>query len=184
MKIAPLHEHAWEIEDFISHEESSILLKTIADLSDKDWGLDENGVPKGWLGRHYEPFMKMKLDVETVMNSITVRLEGIFNNYTRIHKVNHLLRALPGQGMGVHRDDIAEQDKVNMFGIVIYINDDYEGGEIIYPEHGLEYKPKARSLVVHKASCPHGVNDVIGTKTRYTMTSFVKGDETTYLIGT
>lgn len=85
--------------------------------------------------------------------------------------------------MGVHRDDVEEEDKVNMYGIVIYLNDDYEGGEIIYPDYGVEHKPVAGSMVVHRASTPHGVNSVTGDKVRYILTSFVKGDSSTKFMG-
>jgi hypothetical protein len=32
--------------------------------------------------------------------------------------------------------------------MVMYLNDDYEGGEIDFPDHGISIKPEAGSIVV------------------------------------
>lgn len=60
-----------------------------------------------------------------------------------------------------------------LYGIVVYLND-FEGGEIYYPEQGLEYKPSKGDLVIHSAGkhCTHGTRPVIAGD-RYTYTSSV-----------
>jgi hypothetical protein len=45
--------------------------------------------------------------------------------------------------------------------ILIYLNDDYEGGELYFPERGLEFKPKANTLVMF----PGNKNFVHGVRT-------------------
>jgi hypothetical protein len=40
---------------------------------------------------------------------------------------------------------------------VLYLNDDYHGGELVMPHAGLVYKPRAGSLVVFRADALHGV---------------------------
>lgn len=61
------------------------------------------------------------------------------------------------------------------YGIVIYYNDDYQGGEIEYPELDIVYKPKARSLIIHGGNILHGPKRVIGDKVRYFSTAFIRG---------
>jgi hypothetical protein len=77
--------------------------------------------------------------------------------------------------MSQHRDYwLKDLDQYVRYGIVIYYNDDYQGGEIEYPEVGIIHKPKARSLVMHGGNILHGPRQVIGSKVRYFSTTFVK----------
>lgn len=48
-------------------------------------------------------------------------------------------------------------------GGVIYLNDDFDGGEIFYPNLGLEIKPKKGMMVIHPAGLKylHGVKKVV-----------------------
>jgi hypothetical protein len=63
-------------------------------------------------------------------------------------------------------------------GIVFYINDDYEGGEIVYVNKGITHKPKANSFVCHPAfeEYKHGVLKV-KNGTRYILSTFIKNNE-------
>lgn len=59
------------------------------------------------------------------------------------------------------------------FGCVLYLNDDYDGGEIYFPNQNIEIKPKPNTLVFFPGTLEflHGVNPI--TKgIRYTLTSF------------
>ena len=62
--------------------------------------------------------------------------------------------------------------KVSM---VYYFNDDYEGGEIIFPRFGVEIKPKANQLLLFPAAYiyNHNVNEVT-SGTRYSMVNWTK----------
>lgn len=59
------------------------------------------------------------------------------------------------------------------YGYVVYIND-FDGGELYYPEWDLEYKPTAGDLVIHSSSKKyrHGVKKVLRGP-RYAYTNFV-----------
>ena len=58
-------------------------------------------------------------------------------------------------------------------GSVIYLNDDFEGGEVYFPQHGVELKPKPGSAVAFPGDMffLHGVNEV-KEKERYTIPIF------------
>ena len=161
-----------EVKFFISHIDSR---------TEEDWYADM--ATGHWAGRSLLLRDSGSKEIEDITDKIQDRLFNSFTNYSRIHQLNSILRALPGQSMGPHRDDVEPEDKVNVYGVVIYLNDDYEGGEIYYPEFDLAHKPKAKSMVVHRASTLHGVNPVVGDRVRYILTSFVKGDTATKLKG-
>lgn len=59
------------------------------------------------------------------------------------------------------------------FGCVYYLNDDYEGGEIYFPNQTITLKPKPNTLVFFPGNRDylHGVNPMI-SGIRYTLTSF------------
>lgn len=81
-----------------------------------------------------------------------------------------------GQSMNMHSD---EPHNGIVSGIIIYINDDYDGGEIVYPEGISEFSPKQTvafkpikgDLVYHDSKIDHLVNK-IEKGTRYAITAF------------
>lgn len=62
--------------------------------------------------------------------------------------------------------------KVSM---VYYFNDNYEGGEIVFPRFNVEIKPKANQLILFPAAYiyNHNVNEVT-SGTRYSMVNWIK----------
>jgi hypothetical protein len=62
--------------------------------------------------------------------------------------------------MFVHKDNQDHMEKPIFWGLVYYPNDDYEGGEIFYPDYDFLYKPKANSIALHSGETFHGVKKV------------------------
>jgi hypothetical protein len=63
--------------------------------------------------------------------------------------------------------------EINKYVGILYLNDDYEGGELYFPDHDIEFKPAAYSYICF----PGGVENIHGVKeilkgVRYTMVSF------------
>jgi predicted 2-oxoglutarate/Fe(II)-dependent dioxygenase YbiX len=60
-----------------------------------------------------------------------------------------------------HIDTLSSE--INHIASVYYINDDYTGGEIYFPDHGLEIKPKPNSLIIFPGNenYLHGVREII-----------------------
>lgn len=67
------------------------------------------------------------------------------------------------------------------YGSVLYLNDDYQGGQTFYSNFDVEIQPKAGSLAVHPADILHyhGVREVKGS-TRYTIVVFWTFDQKHY----
>jgi hypothetical protein len=72
-----------------------------------------------------------------------------------------------GQSMGPHFDG-QDGDSTLAFSLVAYVNDDYEGGEIHFPNQNITIKPKAGSLIMFPSQQPY-VHEVmpITSGTRY-----------------
>lgn len=72
-----------------------------------------------------------------------------------------------GQSMGPHFDG-QDGNKDLAFSLVAYVNDDYEGGEISFPNHNITIKPKAGSLIMFPSQEPyiHEVKPIM-SGTRY-----------------
>ena len=98
-----------------------------------------------------------------------MRLNSIFNEGV-VYLDKHVIRLRPFQSMPAHTD---EPHNGVLTGIVMYINDNYLGGELNYPEYNLTYKPKARSLACHPSNYLHEVNQINGNE-RYVITAFVR----------
>ena len=123
-----------------------------------------------------------------VTRKIAKRLEKMIDGYL-VDGNETINRMAVGSYWGKHSDneefekirDIASLYKEGMdfklihnikYGVVVYINDNYEGGEIYYVNQGISYKPKAGDLLVHSSEekCMHGVRTVI-SGTRYAWSS-------------
>jgi hypothetical protein len=108
-------------------------------------------------------FVKIQKEINKILNKDIYEYTGFSGIY----------RASKGQLMKTHSDSgLGPKFK---YGVVLYLNGDYQGGEIFYPNIGLEFKPEAYSLVLHPAheAYRHGVKEVYDG-TRYSMTTFLR----------
>lgn len=70
----------------------------------------------------------------------------------------------PMRGMEPHSDFSANEDGTRSetsYTICGYITDDYEGGHLEFPKHGISVKPKAGSIIIFPSDEWHGVSDII-----------------------
>ena len=81
----------------------------------------------------------------------------------------------PMAGMSAHRDytyDDSGNVKSVEYTLCGYLNDDYEGGLIEFPEHGISLKPPAGSAIIFPSKELHLVTDLVN-RHRYMWSSFV-----------
>lgn len=99
--------------------------------------------------KQVEEYLKTNYDVEF----------ETFNSHIHIAKFNE------GAEMHVHYDSSRPKD----IATIVYLNDDYEGGEIFFPDYDISIKPKAGDLVTFpdNDNFRHGVK-TITSGTRYT----------------
>jgi len=168
VKVNLLSPDIYEIEDFVNIEQTDKILEYARSLDESDW----------WHEEQKDTFFygKQKLGkLPEIFDDVNEKVQNLFSNLLYVGDVA-LQRYVEGEPMQTHRDYwIKDTDSYIRYGIVIYYNDDYLGGEIEYPELGIVHKPKARSLVLHGGNILHGPSKVLGDKTRYFSTAFVSG---------
>ena len=73
----------------------------------------------------------------------------------------HIVKFVKGFYLEPHVDTLSYEG--NHIASVYYINDDYTGGEINFPDHKLEIKPKANSLIIFPGneSYVHQVREIL-----------------------
>jgi len=87
----------------------------------------------------------------------------------------HLLRYKEGEAYDVHCDMLNANSPLKLMTMLMYPNDDYEGGEVYFPRQGIEFKPTAGDVYV----CPSGFSYPRGTRpvksgTRYCVVTWLK----------
>lgn len=89
--------------------------------------------------------------------------EFVLENYGDSFKpfdpmMSHIARFEPGWGMHEHFD----ASKPNDIATLIYINNDYSGGDIYFPEYGISHKPEPGDLLTFpdNPDYVHGVKSI------------------------
>lgn len=108
-------------------------------------------------------------DINDRAISVFEELFGNGYSYTKFGLITRNFK----DGYFLHWDK--ENDPSIEYGIVYYINNNYDGGEIFYPKLNIEYKPEPGDLIIHPGSLEymHGVRDV-SNGIRYSMNMFAK----------
>lgn len=167
------------IENFLSQENLAII-KSYIDNNQSAWPslVSDNF----WAGRsldYYNIRDKAVQDIMTSsMNQITKIVEQHSGFDTLYSDLLQIVRWPSGYELHPHADGENPNDSFHpfdwrLFGSVVYINDDYTGGEIHYPVRGITIKPKPGMLAVHPGTLDflHGVRPVTAG-VRYTIASF------------
>ncbi len=155
-----LDENIFYIENFIDKKSLDILKKEI----------DENS----FLAEEHEGLYHDVLWMDTkksreIWDKISIRLNDLFSNdkeyLYNFPEKPFLIKYADRKGKKPSRwamfphSDKNEYDSDLTKGIVIYITDDYDGGELVYVNKDIKIKPSAGSLVCHPGSeeYTHGV---------------------------
>lgn len=156
----------YEVENFLTNEEIKKVLSSE----------NTNNFVDLWIGTTVQDLTKDSL---SLMKEVCERFMLFFDNALSHTEITNIRRIKEGEHMPSHTDTGYEENKGNrVFGIVIYLNDDFTGGELNYPNINMNIKPKIGSLVIHKADILHKVLPVISGN-RYCLTSFIFGDDST-----
>jgi hypothetical protein len=93
---------------------------------------------------------------------IKSRISLLFNDTLLVSGTAGVRELLSGEFTDPHSDQhkngcecgycINNHNTFFMYGVVLYLNDDFTGGELKYTKKSIVHKPKAKSLVCHPAS--------------------------------
>ena len=163
-------------ENFLSKEEVEIIINKLKNLKDEDWF-----IPDGFIFQQltiklseskiiYNRLNTNKLKFKARQSTAFIKLE--VGGFWGEHSDNADFTELRNKSKMLKDGDPFKIVEDTTHGIIVYLNDDYEGGEIYYPTQNVIYKPKAGSLVIHSSEelARHGVKPVI-SGTRYSYSS-------------
>jgi hypothetical protein len=182
------------LEDFMTEDELSYLNDFIR--SNENWDVtethyNENGTviydSDYWANRvaTYPTIEKSDPQVPKIIQGMVERLKievDKFFNVDANPTSPAMVRWLPGQLQMPHADkelhtgpDAGKPNDFPYYDIagLFYINDDYEGGELYFPNQGIQFKPKAGAAYFFPGdkNYIHGVSEII-SGIRYTVPFF------------
>lgn len=114
---------------------------------------------------------KTKLRATYIMNSIHSQMMHAAQCFAHIKNLEDQLVVLDmfavnryhkGAELGHHVDQ-SDGDTNLRYSLVAYLNEDYEGGELEFANHGIKFKPKAGSIIIFPSYLPylHKSNEII-----------------------
>lgn len=165
-----LAEGVWVIENFFDVQKN----KELYDLC-----LDNEGWDKLDFQNAFTNNLKVIEKAVPIIDEINFKIENQFDLSKYSLQWTRMISRFVPRGktetlsMSIHvdrHDNPGSKDVV--FGVIYYINDNYDGGEIFYPDLNILYKPKANSLVCHDATIRHGVK-LVKNGTRYMLPEFI-----------
>lgn len=168
-------------EDFITEEQADYLVALAMSNSGDEWESKNKNDYEFWNGKNL-PIDNLKDLDHSLLEEIQLKTKLLYElfypklkgkvSYSCVIAIN---RFRAGDSMPVHSDKGPYEDNNTILhGVVVYLNDNYEGGEIHYPEKNIAIKPKKCSLVMHPGNeeYQHGVREVIKGD-RYAVTLFI-----------
>lgn len=171
-KIAKLSDQVYEIQNFITEKELDQVMQFIKERDNSDW--DNPDTPyEFWSGKTLNADL---LKEKRIFHLLNQRVKTLFSGTFDVTGIS-LQRYMINDALGEHTDDHdghrANNEKV-FCGLVLYYNDEYQGGELNYPKLNIIHKPKAGSLLIHGGEILHGTLPVKSNSVRYISTMFAK----------
>ena len=174
MNILKLADNVYQVENFLTDQENKEVYKIINSVTEETW-LDKelsnkNKTPDFWYGKDL-----VFKDI-TIFDAINKKMRLLLESYSHYPSKMHLSRYKIGDFINPHRDQWNPDlpDYIG-YGFCLYYNDDYDGGQLEYPELNLTIKPKAGSLYIHGGNVLHKSLPVLSDSIRYFSTVFVHG---------
>jgi 2OG-Fe(II) oxygenase superfamily len=175
-----LNENVYYIDDFISDESIEILHNIC--LNKEGWeSLDPALSQKTVMSFSDENALKAFEEFYSKAKLLFNTDDRKFEAWPSIQKYRSFdpLRNDDEHAMGPHQDNpgyvkalnLDQDDYISMAGI-LYLNEDFDGGETFYPEYNFEIKPKKNRLAVHYGDPIHGIKQVYNGN-RYALNGFL-----------
>jgi len=165
-----LGEDIYVFHNFASSDTCDLICRDIELSKDEDW--------RELYFQRYMSKIIISDHIEGLRDSVALLL----TNNLEMARGLTVQKMMKGSYFGPHSDDYEFLDmmkaiasyvdgeeydivKCNAFGFVVYLND-FEGGEIEYPNQNIKYKPIKGDLLIHGAHnrCKHQVNKVLSNK--------------------
>jgi len=182
------------IYDFLTDSQVEELYSYILSASDEDWETHYMEGVVGLAERKYgrtdlENLLKEGLIEIThhwkdknlgmpheLSEPLAIKIKEIFSfdNTLKFDGVGTIQRQYSESPLPAHVDN--HTDPSIEYAVIMYINDDYNDGELYFSNLGIELKPLAKSLMIFPSheGYKHGVKSPADGPVRYVMPSFVR----------
>lgn len=188
----------YSYDNFLKQSDLDFLYNRATSASQEEWDtqydkdMDQVAEEKGYITKeekieYFESNKKNKFWTNKILNINDSRISHMINDrFYAIYDRKKYYMNFPGkiqrqyvggEPLKVHYDAI-HNDKI-LQAIVIYINDNYEGGELFFPNHNIEIKPKAGTMITFPGTeqYEHGTKMVTGGSDRFVIACFVFAKE-------
>ena len=147
-----------EIPNFVDQEYCQKLIDSVK-LSEKIWRGDRREI--------------METDIDSFLISPVHDLMNklFINKHLKIKKADRIQRSANGFGLDTHSD--SEGLSSIIYGLILYLNNDYTGGYLVYPSIPEAVKPEPGKLVIHRGDIPHFVSMFNNDGERYFISAFI-----------
>lgn len=166
-------------EDWKTH-----YMQGVQDLAERKYGRTdvENLVSEGLIEiTHHWVDKNLSLPYE-ISEGMSKRIQDIisFDDEIAFDGVGTIQRQYEGEPLKEHVDNHA--DPMIEYAVIMYINDDYNGGELFFGRLGLEIVPPAKSMIIFPSGEDylHGVKPPLAGPKRYVLPSFVRRRKVEY----
>ena len=154
------------IENFLNNQECDILLQ---EMSECEFANKKN-TPTFWRNS----IKRISFNDKHIHTKLTTNMQNVIEKHFSIKfkkQLNlHSVVWPTGKSMPYHKDYGAENEYMDRnYNSLVYLNDDYLGGELLVPSLNIKLKPKKGTLVAFQGgNTPHGVGEIL-QGTRYTV---------------
>lgn len=156
------------IDNFISEEDSQAVRKYILDNENDKSRFDHAVVPGKYRIRSHVPeihSLESHAEILPVIKKYGQKFveatKDLFNDDQDLFVTSFFFTKMgETTKLGKHRDNHDGGEHL-FYSAVIYLNDDYEGGEIKFSDFDFTYKPKANSIIIFRSSFVHYVEPVV-----------------------
>lgn len=103
-----------------------------------------------------------KLILDGDIDYIKLKISTVFNNKYIVNGSGIIKELKVGEFLEIHSDQHSENCRCGycilgnknkkIYGAALYLNEDYDGGEINYVDKFITYKPSSNSIIFHPAS--------------------------------
>lgn len=168
------------VDNIISKEDCEYLIQCA--ISSDLW---DHGGHEFWDNRviDYNSMLSFDKKAATIMYDSNIACRQIIKDFYRLDNdiysdTLQVIRWFPGMEQPPHADDMSNTEVHGFshreFGSIVYLNDEYSGGQTYYPNFDFYVTPKAGSIAIHPGDQEHlhGVTKIEGG-IRYTIASFL-----------
>jgi hypothetical protein len=194
--VEEITENVLLVKNFLSKEELDIYLNIINNTPEEDWHVEYERnlidfciskfgrgdvdnlvaegkfeVTEGWKDKN------LRISEQPITQQVSNKLRHIIKNANSTLQLNGLdllQRMQDGTALQSHTDE--HTDPSIKYATIVYLNDDYLGGEFFFKNKEIYIRPEPGSLLIFpgNAEFEHGVTPVEQGPIRYVLVGFIK----------